>query len=41
MIRSHFGVLALAATVVLTGCGEDKKAQSARPSQSRSAARRR
>ena len=28
MIRSHFGVLAIAATVVLTGCGEDKKAQS-------------
>src|SRR5437899_4536649 len=27
MIRSHFGVLAIAATVVLTGCGDDKKAQ--------------
>src|SRR5882724_5374307 len=27
MIRSHFGVLAIAAMVVLTGCGEDKKAQ--------------
>jgi branched-chain amino acid transport system substrate-binding protein len=27
MIRSHLGVLAIAATVVLTGCGEDKKAQ--------------
>src|SRR5437879_5225040 len=28
MIRSHFGVLAIAAMVVLTGCGEDKKARS-------------
>src|SRR5260221_7793007 len=27
MIRSHFGVLAIAAMVVSTGCGEDKKAQ--------------
>src|SRR2546421_12045374 len=27
MIRSHFGVIAIAAMVGLTGCGEDKKAQ--------------
>src|SRR2546421_11220244 len=27
MIRSHFGVLAIAAMVGVTGCGEDKKAQ--------------
>src|SRR5258708_28465759 len=27
MIRSHFGVLAIAAMAVLTGCSEDKKAQ--------------
>ncbi|HYQ93216.1 MAG TPA: ABC transporter substrate-binding protein, partial [Burkholderiales bacterium] len=27
MIRSHFGVLAVAAMVGVTGCGEDKKAQ--------------
>src|SRR3989440_3309669 len=27
MIRSHFGVIAIAAMVGVTGCGEDKKAQ--------------
>ena len=27
MIRSHFGILAIAAMGALTGCGEDKKAQ--------------
>ena len=27
MIRSHFGVIAIAAMVGVAGCGEDKKAQ--------------
>ena len=27
MIRSHFGVLAIAAMVGVSACGEDKKAQ--------------